>query len=247
MKRRFNYTGRTRIPRDHILITLVEGEPPTFDAVLDLEEFGFHPDAHVVVEAYRQRFYKRFDFGNVTQRRRPADRKLAGAAGLEHLQFRVKVVDTESRHGKILGIADRLSPEEETETERKSIFPVLWSDEIGNAVWRVDFERQARPVLELNRLIGGIKEAFLHEPEMKALILPAAVREVFSHMAFVEETLTSAPEQDWEGDWLQFIYRFYPEEPPSPDASNADIEDWIDGAVNGFCDHFDPRSLVESR
>lgn len=247
MKRRFNYTGRTRIPRDHVLITIDEGERPSFDAVIDLEDFDFQPDANVVVEAYRQRFYSRFDFGTVADRRARGDRSLREAEGLDQLKFRVKVVDTENRHGKILGIADRLSPDEETETERKSIFPVLWSDEIGNAVWRVDFEVQARPVLELNGLINGIKEAFLHEPEVKALILPAAVREVFNHMAFVEETLTSDPGGDWEREWLRFIQRYYPDDPPSMTASRAEIEDWIDGAVDAFCDHFDPRSFFESR
>lgn len=247
MRRRFNYTGRTRIARQDVLITLEEGERLTFDAVLDFDDFDLQPDANVVVEAYHQRFYKRFSFGTVADRHPPADRSLVEAEGLDHLKFRVKVVDTESRHGRILGIADRLTPESDTETEKKSILPVLWSEEIGNAVWRVDFKTQARPVLELNSLIDGIKETFLHEPEMKALILPEAVREVFYYMAFVEGTLASAPSDDWEGEWLQFIQRYHPVDPPSGNPSNAELKEWVDEAVDAFCDHFDPRGLIESR
>lgn len=247
MRRRFNYTERKRIPRDHVLITLDDRDPPSFNAVLELDDLDFPPGAAVVVESYRQRFYARFDYGTVADMREPMDRNLASAKGLDKLKFRVKVVDTSEVHGKLLGKADQLSPEEDADTERKSIFPVLWSETIGNAVWRVDYTSQARPVLELNSLIPGIKEAFLHEPQVKALILPAAVREVLNYMAFTTETLNSASSDDWEGEWLRFISRYYPLEPPPERASHAEVHEWVEGAVDAFCDHFDPRRRFENR
>lgn len=247
MRRRFNYTGRQRISQDAVLIAVDEDRPVTFDAAFDLGEYDFPPDAQVIVEAYRQRFYSRFEFGTVADIRPPMDRRIEGAEGHERIYFRLKIVDTDEAVGRILGLADELSPDTEAETEKRGIFPVWWSTEAGDAVWRVNYEARNRPVLELNSLIEGIREAFQHEPAVRALILPAALKDVLNHIAFVEESLTAAPDEGWEGEWLKFISRFHPSDPPPPDASKAERHRWVENALDAFCDRFNPRQLFESR
>lgn len=247
MRRRFNYTERQRIPRDQVLIAVSEGSPVTFDAAFELEDCDFQPEARVIVEAYRQRFYSRFDFGPVSNIRAPSDRRIEGAEGLEQIYFRVKVVDTEEARGRILGLADKLSPESEAEREKRSIFPVFWSTEIENAIWRVNYDETGRPTLELNRLISDLREAFQHDPEVRALILPGALKDVLNQIAFVEQSLRAGVDEGWEGEWLAFIGRFYPSEPPPADAPRSERQRWVEDVVDAFCDEFDPRSLFEAR
>lgn len=247
MRRRFNYTGRQSIPQDAVLIAVNNDTPITFDAAFDLDEFDFPPDSEVIVEAYRQRFYRRFEFGTVSDIRPPLDRRIAGAEGHERIYFRLKIVDTEEAVGRILGLTDGLSPDTEAETKQRGIFPVWWSTEAGDTVWRVNYEARNRPILELNSLIDGIREAFQHEPAVRALILPAALKEVLSHIAFVEGGLAAGPDDGWEGEWLQFIGRFYPSAPPPPKAPKVERHRWVENAVDAFCDHYNPRKLFESR
>ena len=63
---RLNFTGRRKISRNHVTITVSGiGGIESFTAELQLDRYGFPPTAAVIVEAYRQLELVRFDFGTV--------------------------------------------------------------------------------------------------------------------------------------------------------------------------------------
>ncbi|MEY2878027.1 MAG: hypothetical protein RLZZ15_407, partial [Verrucomicrobiota bacterium] len=68
MIRQINHTGRKRISRDAVRISLREADGRlAFDASLKLGEYSLPPDAHVWVEAYRQASWMQFPWGRVSQ------------------------------------------------------------------------------------------------------------------------------------------------------------------------------------
>src|SRR5262245_33770616 len=111
--RRINQTGRQRINRTDARITVqhVDDGALVYEADLELEAYGFRPDARVLVEAYRQHSYERFDHGCAGQLSTDGARRLVLFRDGDQIQFRVKIVDVEDRTGKLLGEADRLKPE----------------------------------------------------------------------------------------------------------------------------------------
>jgi hypothetical protein len=160
MLRRFNYTGRKKIPRSAVSIKLVrDGEAiPWFDAKFDLAELKLPGHAKVYVEAYHRASYMRFDYGQVSDYRPPEDRRLIDIEGAATAQFRLKVVDETSEHGRVLAECDGVTPLEtdDRHANRTSILPVVIM-ELGHEIWRLDFETaDGRPVLELNKRVENV-------------------------------------------------------------------------------------------
>src|SRR4051812_26464943 len=102
MIRRFNYTGREKLPADHINLRLHRnGHGMLFDAqITGVDALGFPGSAKVFVEAYHQATYMRFDFGTVASIQIPPDRALTQFYDGSPVNFRVKVVDTSTETGR---------------------------------------------------------------------------------------------------------------------------------------------------
>lgn len=68
MLRRFNYTGRKKIPRSAVAVKVLNSDsgPPAFDAKFDLSSVNLPAHARVYVEAYHRASYMRFDFGKIS-------------------------------------------------------------------------------------------------------------------------------------------------------------------------------------
>ena len=62
MIRRFNYTGRKKIPRTKVLIRLIQTADGllAFDATFNLEGLSLPGNAHIFIEAYRRAFFSAF-------------------------------------------------------------------------------------------------------------------------------------------------------------------------------------------
>src|SRR5580704_5818632 len=110
--KRINSTGRSKIVRGDARIS-VRPDPDgvlTFDATINLTDYGLPYDAHVFVEAYRQTTFMRFRHGTVAAPQPPGDlaRRLTEFATGDGLLFRVKVTSTGDRAGVLLAEADRL-------------------------------------------------------------------------------------------------------------------------------------------
>jgi len=113
MIRRFNYTGRKRILREDVPISLT-GSKPIWGFDIDLTRitsYEFPPSARIYVEAYEQASYMRFDFGSV-EKIAPVSkdaRVLSEFEGSDGVRFRIKVVDA-SLDAKVLAEADGILP-----------------------------------------------------------------------------------------------------------------------------------------
>jgi len=245
MKRRFNYTGRKKIPRENVSITLIrdrDGKPRAFSASINLNGLDLPADARAYVEAYHRDEMKRFDFrtaGNI----QPPDTDLTGLAYSENLKFRVLVVDKTGTHGKILAHADRIRLE--APSDKKSILEVEFRD-IGQQVWKVEFTGdEGAPILVISNKIPNIQNIAKSDSRFIMDVYPSALREAFIHMFFIDgvDSVTD-PSLEWHKDWLEFARIVLPESPPQEiyrPGENADSEvkeewlEWVDKVVAEFC------------
>lgn len=243
MKRRFNYTGRKKIPREQITITLNRdaGSVRSFNATIDMNGLNLPPGVKVYVEAYHRTESKRFDFGTVGKMLSPRDTTLTALAYTESLRFRVLVVDETGQHGLLLVHADRITPI--SEAGKKSILPVEFRD-LGHQIWLVEYgEQDEAPILILNRNIPNIENITKSDPQFIMFVYPAVIREVLTHMIFIDGVDSPfEPSTDWHGDWLGFARRILPGEGPPENLNSREVnfngeevEKWINRVVEEFC------------
>jgi hypothetical protein len=246
MKRRFNYTGRKKIPRENVSITLIrysDGKSRGFSVSLNLNGLNLLADAKVYVETYHRNEMKRFDYGTAGNFSPPQDTTLTGLAYTENLKFRVLVVDESGIHGKILAHADRITPE--ASADKKSILEVDFRD-LGQQIWKVEFTGDGgAPVLVINDRIPNITNIAKSAPRFIMDVYPSALREVFIHMIFIEglDSLSDPP-VEWHKYWLEFAKVVCPENPPQEIYKSGENNDrivkkdwleWIDRVVEEFC------------
>ena len=238
MIRRFNYTGRKRIRREHVDIAVREagGRPPTFDATLQLDSYRLPPEALVFVEAYRSPLWMRFEFGSVGAMRAPLDRQLTEFESSEGLLFRVKVTAPDEHHRLIVAEADQIPlrrPEEQA-GKRISLLAVVPMD-LADEVARVDFGPafEDRPKLHVNRRLGDWR-ALARSPAFAAMVYPQAMREILTRVLWIEEHYEIEPADDWRAQWLRFA-TLLPGvgTPPQKDESDT-FDDWIRNAVESI-------------
>jgi hypothetical protein len=251
MIRRLNYTGRRTISRAHVTVRLIPGTDgvPTFTAQYDIAEFKFPGEARVYIEAYNSNSYRRFNFGTVGAPEVPNDTRLLDVTPRPLPRFRLKVVDETTRHGLLLGVADKVVPlrSDDDLQNRLSLLPVEFVD-LGERVWRLDLSDS--PVLELNHRIDNISEAARSSGSFLGLLYPEVLRRVL-HRIVVEdqETDPNADEDDWQTQWLRFACAVPGIEPPPADASAdaaGDREEWVEAAVRAFCQTHEARRRTES-
>ncbi len=234
--RRLNYTGRKKIRRNDVSISLQDkpNAPATFDADLTkLSEYNLPPDAIVSVEARLQTRWMRFRFGTVGAITPPADRALAEFDSPDGILFSVKVTATSGNRGMLLAEADAIPVRfpGEAEERRNPLLPVK-SDDIGQEVYRVDFSNDP-PMLLVNRAAGE-KDTIVRSPLFMSIVYPAALREILNRIILVEES--DDPDDDgdsWQSRWLRFATAL-PGVGPVPPKDEGDREQWIDDAVAAF-------------
>jgi hypothetical protein len=242
MKRRLNYTDRKRILREGISIVVdrSDGVTRSFSAKIDLTALPLPPDAKVYLHAYDRWEELIYDFGIAEKIQPPADTALRGLAGTENLKFRVLAIDESGERGLILAHADRIRPF--PKAKRKSILPVDF-DDIGQQTWKVVYEGdEGAPVLILQRK-PNLETLAKTDPTFFFLVYPAVVREVLTHMVFIDGIdSVEEPSVEWHGDWLHFARLVLSGEgsPSILDSKNEDfrsdeIERWIDRVVEEFC------------
>lgn len=253
MIRKFNFTGRKRIPRSRIAVSILPAErgPASFEASFDLSGMKLPDHARIFMEAYRGGNFMRFPFGTVGRPEPCPDRILQDFEPKSLILFRVKVVDPKAK-GRILAGADRIIPrgaKDET-GNRVSLLPVDFVD-LGNLVWRLDLAGDW-PSLQLNLRAGNIREIARSDRFFLSLIYPEILRQIL-HRIVIEEDHTD-PEtdpEDWMSQWLIFTGRMFGENylPPSGRSEPVVQEKykWIEEAVEVFCvNHQTLESFIQA-
>ena len=244
MIRKFNYTGRKKIGKDRVLITLSENNGvKRFDVKLDLNDLNLPKDAKIYIDAYFKMSSKRYDFGKVGKVEPPVNSDLHNIYIDDTVYFRIKIVDESKNIGLILADCDNIIPVDvdEEETEKQSILPVRKAD-LGDMIWELEFSGNS-PILKVNKDIPNIKSIVKNDKGFISLVYPAIIREILHHILIIEEY--SDP---WEDDddrfcqWLQFSYKFTNTIPPNINKDNQEdeidnydeINEWINEVVRLF-------------
>ncbi len=235
IQRRFNSTGRTRIPRSRIEIKLQEpldhGAFPTAFATIDLAELELPHSATVEMEAYFRSSSMRFQCGTVASIKVPDNMVLSEIDRGGAVRFRLLVIDAD-RSGRIIAMADGLRPLRDRDSpDRQSLLPVRETD-LGDQMWKIDVDYRTGPTLLINGSIPGLASTLREHALIQGLLLPHALR-----MILAELGRSSADEEDdiWRKDWRTFLRALdVPDEPDDPDDPES-VEEWIEHAVGVFC------------
>jgi hypothetical protein len=144
MKRTFNYTGRKKIERRDVSVTIREERATLlFDAELRLAAYQFPRNAEVWLEAHRQNLWMQFAWGTVSTLRVPADRKLAEFDVSDGILFRVRVVQPQGQeHHKLLGETDgihfiKVASQLTAAGLCSCLCRTRWINYFGNWTWRM--------------------------------------------------------------------------------------------------------------
>jgi hypothetical protein len=241
MLRRFNYTGRQKINREHVPIALTGNEfIRSFDANLSaLNMYEFPPDAQVFVEAYHQTAYMRFAFGTIGELAVPPApaRALNEFEGSDRVLFRVKVVDG-TADSKLLGEADSILPlsNEETEDNKLPLLPVRTAN-LGQEIWKVEFQEgtQSRPILLINEKLGD-HTPIVRSTHFMAFVWPAVLREIFRYILQIQpEEFDADNTEDWRTKWVQYGRSLLPTFDKPPDEPEA-ADSWISQIASAFAE-----------
>jgi hypothetical protein len=232
IQRRFNSTGRTRIPRSHVEVKLQEpldaGGFPVASAKIDLTGFDLPQSAAVEIEAYFRSSSMRFPCGNVASIAIPPTMELSEIDRGGAVRFRLLVMDPD-QSGRIIAAADGLRPALERDSpDRQSLLPLRETD-LGDQLWKVYVDYRAGPTLLINGTIAGLASRLREQPLLQGLILPHALRMILAELGRGEE------EDDiWRKDWRTFLDALdVPVEPDDPEDPES-LEDWIEHAVEAF-------------
>lgn len=227
---RINFTARRKIPREHVKVA-VQGDLPTatVSAMFDLGAHGFPATAQLVLEAQAGWTVQRFEFGTVGAVHPPSDARLTEFDSLAGVLFRLKVVATGDHEGRLLGTADGLHPSGSLEDAGQRSFVVVRPAELGDLVWRLEFEEEQAVLLVNSRL--GDHHDFLRRKEVAALVFPEVLRQLL-----VEAVGSPADDEDlehWTAQARMLGERFATRAAPSVDDEEA-VEEWAVDAVKAF-------------
>jgi hypothetical protein len=244
VQRRVNSTDRVRITRDRINIVL---EPPAditsfpyAAATIDVTDLDFPADSSVVLEAYFRSSSMRFSCGTVRSLSVAARMELSDIDFGGAIRFRVLVIEPES--GQILGSAEGLRPAKSGESPDRQPLLTLRETNLGPELWRIDVDPRDGPVLSVNNLVLGLAAQIRNIPLLQGLVLPHAFRAILRELSAEGE---EEGDDLWGDGWRKFLRELGL--PPEPEDRDPDsLEDWIDSAVEKFCQAKDFVSRVRT-
>ena len=245
MKRTFNFTGRKSIPHDLVSVVVHSGGADgvrSFDMRLgDLSSLGLPADARIYVEPYVKSSSMRFAFGTVGSVLPPADRSLTEIDEGAGVLFRVLVVDASEKVGRLLALADKVAPSGD-EQQRDWVLPLITED-LGEAVWRLDAPEGTQPRLVINSRFPGLKQRLIDDPIMMGAILPVAVRDALQTLRKADD-----PEAEWVSRWRRYIADVAGQETAERILDNGEDDgSEIEDAISRVCERLIERRRYVSR
>ena len=249
MYRRFNFTGRQKLLREHIRLLLSEETRyHSFLLELDLHHYLLPPDALIFVEASKRTLFKRFHWGTVSSMIPPEDTSLEGFGEPEAITFRIKITGSGANSGKILAVANglKLLDHRETRAPRQPLLPVR-SEDLGGPLWRVDFGESITSLFVESRFN---KDDLVANPMFAATVFPSALREILQriYVEGYEGDWRDATAEDWQALWLRFAsVELGCGDPPLQHRDHYDREEyleWAETVIKAFCKRHDLLSKV---
>jgi hypothetical protein len=243
MKRTFNYTGRRKIVRADVSITLRQVNGSWwFEADLKLGNYQFPRNAEVWVEAHRQNLWMQWSWGTVLTLRPPVDRKLVEFDVPDGVLFRVRVVQPVGQeHHKLLGEADGIAfvkAGESDDRRRHLLVPI--PDTLDQQLWRMNFESDP-PSLLVNKDAKPSWKDMARSPQFISLVYPEALRQILSRVLIEEEWHDDDEEPGWQADWMKFARNLGGLSPLPAPGLRQERENWIEDAVAAFCRRLELR------
>lgn len=240
MKRRFNYTGREKLIKDTVKISInkTNGKPKSITAKLNLNEIKYPGDTRIYLDAYHKTDRKRFDLGKISHSVMPEDLTIVELAYTDNLMFRLMLIDESGEQGKIIAHADRIRADEEA--DKNPILPVRF-DDLGQQIWKLEFTgEEGGPILCINNNIPALENLVKSDAMFFMYVFPAVIREILTHMIFIDTVENpEEPSVTWHYDWLKYSKMILPHERiPNlePDElDNDEVVNWIDQVVEEFC------------
>lgn len=235
MKRRLNFTGRTKIDSDQIEIRITEpnalGQPATFSAQFNLdEEIKQNKNARVYVEPYVRHSSMRFSYGTAADPKAPSDTSLSELDSATGILFRIKVVDESQDVGKIIAAAYHVRPTDPS-AGRRPLLPLV-SVDLGEDIWRIDANGGADPVLQINNRVPGLRDRLLQDPILQGAIFPHALRAVMQAILGSGEYDSDMPVYQ---AWTEFVTELVGHQLNDDFNDAADLELALDEIVEKFC------------
>jgi hypothetical protein len=109
---------------------------------------------------------------------------------------------------------------------------VLASRPLGQETWRVNIPENEKPELVINSAIPDAIGQLKGNAVFRALVLPAAFRQVLLFYAWDDQSEDGSAQKRW----LEFGELFAGERPRSADP--AELSGWVDTAVERFSERF---------
>lgn len=233
MKRTFNYTGRRKIERKDVSVTLREDQGVwVFEADLRLADYHFPRTAEVWVEAHRQNLWMQFSWGTISAMHPASNRRLTEFDVPDGVIFRVRVVQPAGlEHHKLLGEADGIPFVKAGEANAKQR-PLLDTvpDALGEILWKLDLESDP-PKLLVNRDALPTWKEMARSPHFTALVYPEVLRRLLT-VILIDHEWSEDDEGGWESDWVRFARNTGGLAAPPSKAD--DREAWVEEAVGAF-------------
>lgn len=235
--RRINSTGRKKILREDakVFVSPDSDGVLTFDAVFNLADYELPSDAKIFIEAYRPTDFLRFEYGTVGAPRSPKGLRprLTEFATKDGLLFRVKITSTGDRDGLLLaeGESIPISDDEDQLEKRIPLLPPQPAD-LGQELWRIEFNGTKGPFLEVNNRLDW--KSVAASPLFRSLVYPAAMRQILTQVMLIEEVCDTEDVGSWQSRWLVFACSLGVGEPPLFEDDELVKLKWIDDAVDVF-------------
>lgn len=227
---RFNYTQRKKITREHVSV-VIQGDLPeaTIRANFSLSDYAFPGSAQLVLEAQAGWTVQRFEFGTIDSIRPPGDARLTEFDSPSGVIFRLKVIAAGHHGGILLGTADGLRPSSSIEEAGQRSFVVVRPAELGDLIWRLEFDEE-QAILLVNRRLGDHHD-FLRRKEVVALVFPEVLRQLL--VEAVDRPVDEDDHADWAVQAKELGVRLATRPAPRPDDDEA-LEEWAVDAVKAF-------------
>lgn len=245
MTRPLFFTGRKEIARSDVAIRLFEnrGQLSHFHAKIDLSRYDVPRNALVVVEAYHNAYYERFEVEAVEGITVNCTRELKGLEPGDRAHFRVKVIGREDvASGQLLAAIDEVRPITDDDTGAGGSLLTLIPksrDQMGDEFWRVNFlsSDEPHPELWINRDAHGFLASLKNQdPRIISLIMPEVLRQVLRGLV---ENGVPWTEEGLLGQWLALAKSFHPDEfeewdEDAEDFSRQRRREWVDAVIRRF-------------